>query len=336
MFENMRDLRLIFVIISGVLSIILIISSILFVIIYCVAKRDTEYRSQPFIIAILGSLCYLLCILSNMTRYIVLNIESLNTLSVITGSIQLVFWHLGNIFLYIYLLDRLYYGFKETTYSLKKHTLILFWLYIILYFMLISFYCVIGIWRALDPDTQIITKAFIHKAFKIWRYIITPIFIIMDLIASISLASIFVSKLYKISKNVYLGRGNFTSIHVQDFSESKTDDIVSIDELRDDKLFILMSKVTILSFIMLITNQIVLIMSLVCWMYYDNIVKKSYEPIYYIYNILKVFDSFITSLSLFLGFACTNKLYNFICSFCDKKIQLIFVHKMHRSVNNLR
>ena len=95
----------VFVYISIGLAGFWVIISILFVIKYCIAKKDRDIQLRTVIMTILASLFYGLSMIFLITFEFPRNSTKFGKLS---NGLKGTFWHLGNITLYSFLLCRLY------------------------------------------------------------------------------------------------------------------------------------------------------------------------------------------------------------------------------------
>ena len=145
----------------------------------------------------------------------------------------------------------------------------------------------------------------------------------IDLILSISLLKIFVNKLYQVSKGLYIDEYDLLS------NKSQNDDH-SRQTLQHQKehIYCVVSKVVVLGIIMIITSQLTLIFSLINWI----INTDNDDTITLIYSFIKSTQTFIASLSLFLGFEFMDNWYNYCCRICHKKVKQCCVNKINDKI----
>ena len=296
---------------------------------------------------IYGVLCclfYMLAILFN----IIYDIQNdYGKLTLISNILQIIFWHMGNIILYFYLLFRLRSGFMNTIYQIKQSTHIVLLVLVSIYLFFTVYLFVLGCIMVGIGERIFDKKSFLDAVLSTKIGTLT-----VDLFISTSLLVIFVHKLYDVGKSKHIDSKDKrdismvpsrtqTTLNAPDTDgdiesptlSAKTSKSIVKEELKHDRIFVAIGKVTLLSIIMLISNQITMIMSIVSWQYADDIkypkFSKHSEDIY---SMAKVLDAFITSLCIFLGFGFTQFWYNLCCGFCNDKIKGCFVDKMQNDM----
>ena len=297
----------------------IIISLVVFIIKCIKFSKDNTVSKSMISFAVLASLCYTVSTLF-------LGFYWLCVIGVFNGELfenfcdlfQIFFWHLGQVMVYCYLLTRLFNGFKGTIHSIEICTSII--LCSLLSFYLIGCFIILGItiWYIVwftESETHTIDNLPYITQFE---YAYKSITLIVDVILSSMLLGIFVFKLYKISESLKTMMDDEYDLISN--NPSNNDTLLVQDrnalQLQHENIYNVMSKVLILGIIMIAASQIVLILSLVNW----AIHQSSNFLLSIIYGWFKGLHTFITSLSVFLGFEFTHNWYIYCCYRCHNKI----------------
>ena len=235
----------------------------------------------------------------------------------ICAIIQILFWHLGQLMVYCYLLKRLHMGFRDTVHEISWRILV--FLSILLCCYLLGCLIILEITihylklyslnsaKTIDNIPNVNELQITYKA----------ITLIVDFILSIALLGIFVDRLNKISKNLAILIDN--DYDLMSHESSITDSLSVRDtktlQTQNENIFNVMSKVLILGVIMIVSSQISLILSLTNWI----INSDTNNALTVVYSWSKGLHTFIASLSIFLGFEFTHNWYIFCCGLCHKK-----------------
>ena len=179
-----------------------------------------------------------------------------------------------------------------------------------------------------------------------------------DLILSISLLILFVKKLNQVTESLYILSSNterdFTNITRSNtdtslplvLNEAKTSEITpSVDTLlsnldnKKQNMLNVMSKIFILSTIMIIATQFALMFSILLSIFellLSDTVDNDPRYVGYvndIFALLKIIDCFISSLVLFLYFEFTQKWYIKLCGKCHQKVKERQIRKIQNRVS---
>ena len=240
--------------------------------------------------------------------------------------LQIGCWHCGQLFCYLYLLNRLYIGLKNTIYniSIKKLTLLG-----ILLFMYFLFFCSIvfpSIMYIIHNDYSGITVSKLHSRIMIIYKIGT---LLIDLILSTSLLIIFIKKLYQVSNRFRIESTTNLNVWNNDIDDVKSE----VENLEKDRIYNIISKVTILSNILILVSQLVMIFSVISWVLiiYSKILNTNNLIMVAIYNSFKAIHIFIASFCIFLGFECTSNWYQFCCIKCHIKTKEYCIKQINMS-----
>ena len=265
--------------------------------------------------AVLASIFYMLTsTLAGFSRFFNMDNYKNEMLAYIFGFTQLLCLHLGQLMIYFFLLHRIYKGFEGTIYSIT-------WNQLIMFFGLLLFYSIacLGIlihlmWYTIWCQHNDISNSNDFLRDTIWLGITYRIATLaIDLIVSASLLTIFVSKLRRISKNLD------ALMNADTMSNSSTEmDSHHNIIIYKDNIYTIISKVATLGAIMLVSSQLVLILSLCNWVY---IIYKDIGILSLIYDWFKLCHALIGSLSLLLGFEFVNLWYMCLCGKCHKRIK---------------
>ena len=207
-------------------------------------------------------------------------------------------WYYGQFFFYCYLLNRLDDGFKDTEYRLSNK---MFSILAILLFMHFIFSGMLMV--AYISDISVYYSNF--------KTIERGCALIFDLLITSVLLIIFINKAYKVSKTIH------DISWIADFEAKK-----EIENVEQNRMINIMSKVTMLSIIVIVVTQLTLIVSTIDWLVtinvsdvsdYGNMIRFAAN------NCVKAFHIFIASLCILLGFECTHNWYQFCCNKCHNK-----------------
>ena len=210
---------------------------------------------------------------------------------------------IGNVCCYSLFLFRLVNGFRGTHYSVKRYQIIILVTFIGLYLLFGTLAIIISLYH-LDNCLQY-WFCLSDNAFFAIRLIYSWGTEITDLILSVLLLILFISKLKQVTK--------------------------SLDDIKQN-MFNIMAKIVILSTTMIVTTQITFTFSITLStfiaIYRDT---SAYDPkhvntVNQIYVILKSITCFISSLCLFLFFEFTHKWYIKICGKSHNKVRLRSYH----------
>jgi len=325
-----------FVITIAVLLSILVICLVLFIVKYIHATKHKSFSSKSVVLVISCSICYML----TMGFLIVYDHHTTsNRIGITSDILQITFWHIGNVLMYIYLLSRMYSGFKNTKYQVNITILVILVVCVLIYFLLALMLFCLGIWASVIGSEIYDNNFFIDSVL-----IIKIGTLVQDIVISISILIIFIYKLYSVGKSAYKSKSiqmtevqrNITNETDSFDDESQYNHTYTKEELKQDKIFVAMSKITVLSIVIIILNHLTMILSVVSWIHTDKSWKhynpKSEMITEYTYNSFKVIDCFVSSLCLYMGFFFTNNWYFIFCRCFDEHVQAMFINKMHRDV----
>ena len=324
----------------AILGALLGLSFIVFIYKYCHTTRKISVKYVIY--TVLCSVFYMITIVNN----IIYDLQSEFTMiALLSDGLQILGWHMGNIVLYVYLLSRLNEGFRGTIYALKKviHRTLL--VLILIYLGFVIYLLILNIIRIDSGQSSISDKVFIRNV------LITKIGTLgADIFLSTSLLIIFIHKLYTVGKYKQIQKHDLKRPLMMSYTQnietieltSKTQSISPTHsprfthkkELKQDRIFSTIGKVTLLSIIMLISNQSVMIMSVVSWQYID---AERYpilnQHVNGGYGIVKVSDAFLTSFCLILGFKFMENWYKICCGCCNDIIQEYYIGKMENEMH---
>ena len=283
--------------------------------------------------AALGSIFFgLTCIFSGLSIvYFIGVFDNYGLFGHLCNFIQILCWHSGQIMVYCYLLERLYKGFEGTIYGLTLKTLIplcgLMGIYFIACLMIMGLMIWYIIWSSYTNDMNLNDL----PDDNIIRIILKSTTLSVDLILSVLLLRIFVHKLYHVSESLtIMMNGNEYDLMSIDTSSAGT--MMALDrqtlEHQKENIYTVVSKVVLLGVIMIITSQLVLLLSLINWIINTN----SNDNITVVYVWFKALHTFIASLSLFLGFEFANNWYKFCCGFCHKRIKSYCINRLSNKI----
>ena len=221
---------------------------------------------------------------------------------------QIFCWHLGQVMVYCYLLTRLYMGFKGTVYSIKRNRLIILSVLLLCYIfaccILLGNIIYYVIWYSKNPNNNVESLPFDN--YFVYSY--KSITLAVDLILSTALLKIFINKLHKINESLQVMINNEYSLITEDDPNIDSAFVNDRQALKaqHDNIDTVLSKVFILGVILIVTSQIILTLSLVNWIFMNDILNI-------IYAWIRAFHTFIASLSVFLGFEFTHNWYICCC-----------------------
>ena len=232
-------------------------------------------------------------------------------------------WDFGLSFVYVYLLNRLYNDFKDTSYSITKYETVL---------MLILLALLTLLWIAFESYE---TVKYFHRytpgqTFGEWDgpdyYLIGADLIISSLILIICVVKLCCQK--KEQNNASIKRSVDKTVRSMD--ESRISEIItqaseqqSLENVRDD-ISDKASNIIILGIIMLVISQPVLIIS--CF--------QKGKTLTYIYDIIKLLHGFITPIILLMGFEFNQKCYKCCCNSVLSWIKQRIINRMKSKHNN--
>ena len=304
----------------------ILVSLVLFVVKCSIFSKVNTVSKSMVVYAILASIFYLLgSLFAGLYTLCIIGFFNDVLLRSLFNYIQLFCWHLGQVMVYCYLLTRLYKGFQGTVYSIKRNTSIIFITLLCCYLFACGILLGQIIWYIVwhfktsnsDADDLPYRNYFVNS-FK-------SIALGVDLILATALLVIFINKLRKINEslnamidNKYDSLSENDSTLVNDKNNLK---------LQSDNIYTVVSKVFILGVIMIVTSQIVLILSLLNW----NI-KQDYI-LNFVYAWIRGFHTLIASLSVFLGFEFVHNWYTCCCGRCHKRIKWCITTTKNRDVH---
>ena len=248
----------------------------------------------------------------------------------------------GNACCYALFTFRLYYGFKGSQYAVKRYQIILLIICIVLYIGFGS----ITIWIAIHFGVGKNTKLFgwNDELYYDIRTVYSSGAQTMDLILTVSLLALFITKLRQVTQNLYLlsAQNDVERLTLDTMSDSVSNIDTSISNLDNSKenMFNIISKIFILSITMIIFTQI----TLICTIIYsislrvnnDSSVddtKLNVETLDMVRVTLKIITCFTSSLCLFLYFEFTQKYYTKLCGKCHKIVKNSQVKTVHKKVS---
>ena len=274
--------------------------------------------------AILSIIMYLISIISlGLNDYYYIYCKNDNECNIslsITSTIYYVFWDFGNISVYILYYQRIYYTINETILSLPKICEIILAVLIALYF-LSSISQILAVYLFLldkEPSLQ-----------RILGFIYTSVTGTLHLMISMTILLHFVSRLRKSMELKLMDKNSDNNVFPIDISfPSNTTsintpgNITNSISLVNQKGFIIknISKISILSIILTTSTQLVLINQIFFFIVYYTKYLNQFHGIVILIDCFKILDSIIKSLNISLFFIFTNKYYNYIYGYCDKKI----------------
>ena len=206
---------------------------------------------------------------------------------------------IGNVLCYSLFLVRLVCGFKGTHYAVKRYQIIILVSFIVSYLLFGLLEVVMTIYH-LDNCGKY-WFCLTDKEFFAIRLTYSLGTEISDLILSVLLLILFISKLKQVTAN--------------------------LDNINEN-MFNIMAKIVILSSTMIIITQITLTcsiaLSIIITIYRDTSAydPKNIETFNRIYQTLKIITCFVSSLCLFLFFEFTHKWYIKLCEKPHNKVRL--------------
>ena len=283
--------------------------------------RYNEYRKIRSISAymlgfgILGSVFYDVCAglfgISLFCRINVIHVE-LESLLMINW-FEALFWHFGQINAYLYLLHPLYVGFRGTQYAISKMTFTILVKLLIVYLIFCgTFVFLISLLLADGLDI------FSSNIYGNLLNITNSVHLTIDFVLSISLLLLFIQKLLKLGEKMY----NIDDIEMDNLDEhNKDEDFIR----RRDQIFMVITRVSILGFIMIIASQLMLISTTLM----TTSVDKGYHSIFiYMYIWSQTIHLFIVPLCLLFGFEFTRLYYDIYCGCCHNRLKRYCIKRM--------
>ena len=296
-------------------------------------KRNKSTSGYLITFAILASLCFMFCaIFLSLHCYFIAGIYNNERLGHFYDLLQFGFWHFGQLFCYLYLLNRLYIGFKNTIYSLSTQMFIML---ITLLFMYFIFSCMV----LLGAFRQIIQNDYNGlDTIQFYSITITTTKIgtlVVDLIISTSLLVLFIKKLWNVSTGL---REMSTVIDMDILSDDVDNTKIEIQnmDVQTDSIYNVMTKVTILSVILILASQLKMISSVISWLVkdYSNLSEFNIWVILAIYQWCKGIHIFTASLCIFMGFEFTNNWYQCCCNKCHNKTKQYCIRKINQKMTH--
>ena len=271
--------------------------------------------------AILASICYALSsILDGVYWVHLIYFYDYKFLGNLCDYIQTLFWYLGQIMVYCYLLFRLYKGFQGTLYKVKLSILViligLLCCYILVWLVIFGLMMRYILYYYNTNDATVHNLAYDNEFEVLYRAVTLGI----DFVLSVSLLSIFINKLRKVSESLKI---------MVESNDVLKDEALDTDPLLDndikdktlanqnENIYNVMSKVLILGVIMIIASQVVLMLSLANWMMNEY----QHDTLTIVYTSLKGLHTVIASLSVFLGFEFAHNWYMKCCNTCHTRIK---------------
>ena len=233
-----------------------------------------------------------------------------------------LFWRLGQAFLYLLCLERLKHSFKNTKYASSHKTFCLFYIGIfmilITYIIKSSIYCYLYNHNH-DEDTD--------SLYAIVGDIDMGITQIIDLLLSIAIMTLFLNKLYKLNVDLtdinYLNGSHQIMTHSLSINSSRRNNYnirnkkrkLSLNQ-RQKSVIGIMAKITLLSFIALLSSQIFLFLGGA--LYFAEILGSTNQTIQLLWSLgtgYFAINTLIISASIALSFDFSYKWYKKICRF---------------------
>ena len=155
-----------------------------------------------------------------------------------------------------------------------------------------------------------------HLKLTMIQMISTSVF---DLVLASSLLIIFIKKLDRVSTSIHdVSIAQDADTWNDDFDDVK----MEVQYLEKNRLYNIMSKVTILGVIIIIISQIVWIFHIIVILIDIMIGLDMYvidAILIALSDLLTMMHIFVTSSCILLGFECTNEWYKYFCTKCHKK-----------------
>ena len=103
-----------------------------------------------------------------------------------------------------------------------------------------------------------------------------------------------------------------------------------------DRIYNVISKVTILSVILIMAAQLVMIASVISWFIkdYSNLCEDNIWIVFAVYDWFKIIHIFTASLCIFLGFEFTKNWYQYCGYKCHNKTKQYCIKKINQKMND--
>ena len=317
--------------ITSTLMILIVLVTFL---IQCKLFQKTESISGYLVtFAILASIFYMFCGISYiMFSLFVIGIYNDTRLGYFYDLLQLGFWHFGQLFCYLYLLNRLYVGFKNTIYSLSNQTFIILSTLLVMYLLFCGMILFTASRHSMNNDYTTLDTIEFYSITIASTKMGT---LVLDLVISTLLLILFVKKLWNVSNGL-------RSMSLVSDMDAWSDDVDNINfgmgnmELQRDSIYNVVTKVTILSVILILVSQSVMISSVISWLIKDyvNLSEFNVWIILAIYQWFKAIHIFTASLCIFMGFEFTNNWYQYCCNKCHNKTKQYCIKKINQTMND--
>eukprot|EP01084_Bolivina_argentea_P235335 396022_1 len=254
--------------------------------------------------------CFLVSLLAYTVSNIMANKEKSNWILVVTlYNIYLLFWTIGQIFIYWLLLLRLYFAFADTNYALSKHYYILFSVLMFIFFIC----CVSGLIGNIlegqyyyNNNSKIKEQTF-YNFFSLYAFGTE----LTDLLITVLLVTLFIKKLLMVTT---------------DMSANQCDRFVNnesaILNIEQKMLLNVVTKFFILTLFATIATQIDIALATIAFIALRCGSIKGYHIAHYLYWWLRPIDCAINSICLYLLPETSDGNYKKICKGCDAYIRL--------------
>ena len=301
------------------IAVILSVLLVIFIIKYLLFRKIKSVSCFSVAFAILAILFYIICNAFVASFGWVLLLDDDKFLYLV-NVVSVGCWHYGQLFCYCYLLNRLYIGFKDTEYSLSNKIFILLSMLLFMYFI----YCGMII---------IDSRMYLNNSNRDLQLIMIEMIGILtfDLILTSSLLIIFIKKLYRVSNRIRV-----TSITVAAWTDDFDDVKLEVEHLEMNRIYDIISRVTILSVILIITSQLdsIFLIFILTFIIGLDISDHVITGLFAVSDLFRGIHIIIASLCILLGFECMNNWYQYCCNKCHKTTKQYCIKKINQTMND--
>ena len=256
-------------------------------------------------------------------------------------------WRIANSFCYLFFFYRLKSVFNHTAYAVSQ-TISCGVLSLVIVYLIFGFGSVLYCLYYMNIYT---IYPYNDNSATALSVVYLTISLIIDLVISILLLILFISKLHDLTKKQYIierSKVKMSSAYdtlytpSQSTNEQLNQHLVSdldtvTSHVKKKSMFDVISKIVILSGVMIITTQITIIISIISFYiplvnHYNSIDPNIFNQIF---GILKEIDCLVSVLCLCLNFEFTNKCYLILCHFCHNCAKNLYINTMDKRMESV-
>ena len=308
-----------------------IFETLLFVVKYALYENKESIPKLSLALVVISSIIYTLGgSFMAIFQFYVGNDFTNDNLGFLSNNIQASLENWGHFICFCYLLYLLHIMFNNTKYSISCCSFSSLFILLIIYVII----CIIWTNLAIFDVRSVINNTSLDWNGRSQLLLVckSTTLGIGSIVAIIFLILYFI-KLHHMSRGVY---NDFNAKITQFDGQENIDlsDVITIKqnfEDRKDILFIKGSKVIILSLIILVTLQIVFIVSLLEWIFKPY----SQHTWWMIFGVAKLLNLYIIPVSLYMGFDFTDSWYNCCCNRCNACIKERINEKMDKKLSQI-